>query len=377
MAERRDVVVAGGGPAGLATAIAARGAGFDVVLLDGARPTIDKPCGEGLMPDGADLLRELGVRFDALESRPFLGVRYVDGSSVAEGRFPGRPGLGIRRTRLHDALRQRAEEVGVECRWGTRVTSLETGGFATGGGVVSGRFLVAADGRTSRIRRWAGLDGRAVRRRRFGVRRHFEIEPWTDLVEVHWNDHGEAYCTPVGDRLVGVAMLWGRGKARFDDLLQNFGPLAERLREAAVASKDRGAGPLEQRCRAVVQHNLLLVGDAAGYVDAITGEGLALAFHQARAAVAAMKTGRLDGYQVEHRRICRYPNAVTRLLLLVESHPRLRRRVMRSLAGRDGLMSAFLGLRMAEGGPRLLGRRGLLRLTAEALRGAAKGAARG
>ncbi|MGD9253223.1 MAG: FAD-dependent monooxygenase, partial [Holophagae bacterium] len=172
MVERRDVVVAGGGPAGLATAIAAREAGLDVLVLDGARPTIDKPCGEGLMPDGVDLLRGLGVRIDERESRPFRGVRYVDGSLVAEGRFPGRPGLGIRRTRLHDALRTRADEVGVECRWGTRVTSLEATGFATEAGAVAGRYLVAADGRTSRIRRWAGLEGPAARRRRFGVRRH-------------------------------------------------------------------------------------------------------------------------------------------------------------------------------------------------------------
>ena len=257
MVERREVVVAGGGPAGLATAIAACEAGFDVLLVDGARPTIDKPCGEGLMPDGVDLLRGLGVRIDEQESRPFHGVRYVDGPRVAEGRFPGRPGLGIRRTRLHDVLRERADEVGVECRWGTRVTSLDATGFVTDGGTLAGRYLVAADGRTSRIRRWAGLEGRAARRRRFGVRRHFEIEPWTDLVEVHWGDHGEAYCTPVGERLVGVAMLWSRGKARFDDLLQNFEPLAERLRGSEVASRDRGAGPLERRCRGVVQQTLV------------------------------------------------------------------------------------------------------------------------
>jgi flavin-dependent dehydrogenase len=371
VAERREVVVAGGGPAGLATAIAARRAGFDVLLLDGARPTIDRPCGEGLMPDGADVLGELGVRFDRAAARPFHGVRYVDGPTTAEGRFPGRPGLGIRRTVLHDALRERAEEVGVECRWGTRVTGLRGDGFETDGGAVNGRFLVAADGRTSRIRRWAGLEGRPTRRRRFGVRRHFEIEPWTDLVEVHWDDHCEAYCTPVGERLVGVALLWSRGTARFGELLPRFGPLAERLRGAPVASRDRGAGPLERRCRRVVRGNLLLVGDAAGYVDAITGEGLSLAFHQARAAVAAMSSGRLERYERAHRLIGRYPNAVTRLLLVVERHPALRRRVMRSLARRDGLMSAFLELKMTEGGPRLFGRGGLLRLTAEALRGAA------
>lgn len=364
-----DVVIAGGGPAGLATAIRARLAGFEVVVLEAAEPPIDKACGEGLMPDGVEVLSGLGVQLEAVESRAFHGIRYVDSDLVAEGRFPGAPGLGIRRTALHGALSRRAAEVGVDLRWGVRVLGLSGGGFATDEGVVAGGWLVGADGRTSRVRRWAGLEGRRAKRQRIGLRRHYEIEPWTDLVEVHWHDRCEAYVTPVADRLIGVAMLFEGGANGFDSLMARFPRLRERLRGAPVVSTDRGAGPLEQRCRRVVSGNLALVGDAAGYLDAITGEGLALAFHQAEAVVEAMLAGRLDRYERAHRRIARYPTAVTRLLLAVERRPALRRRVMTSLARDPSLMSRFLALKMRRDGPGIIGPGGLLPLSMAVLKG--------
>ncbi len=364
-----NVVIAGGGPAGLATAISARLEGFEVTVLDGARPPIDKACGEGLMPDGVSVLESLGVDLQEVNSHPFRGIRYLDGHLSAEGVFPGAFGLGIRRTELHRALRCRAEGLGVDLRWGMRVHGVTAEGFETEHGVVRGRWLVGADGRASRVRRWSSLDGRRARHRRFGVRRHFELEPWSDLVEVHWADGREAYVTPVGKRLVGVALLWSGATATFDDLLASFPNLRQRLENTPVASKDRGAGPLEQRCRAVINGNLALVGDASGYLDAITGEGLALSFRQAVALVEAMAAGDLERYVAAHRRIVRYPNRITRLLLLIERHPRLRRRVMRSLAADPKLMSRFLALKMRVEGPRVLGSGGLLPLAAAALRG--------
>jgi len=364
-----DLVIAGGGPAGLATAIRAKIEGLEVILLDASQPPIDKACGEGLMPDGVGLLLGLGIEIAGVETRPFRGIRYLDGELTAEGVFPGKPGLGIRRTALHQALTRRAEELGVDLRWGTRVRGLSANGFETDTGAVTGRWLVGADGRVSRVRRWADLDGRGRVRRRVGLRRHYEIEPWSDLVEVYWVDGCEAYVTPVGERLVGVAVLSDGGRAVFEDSLGRFPALAARVVDAPVASTDRGAGPLEQRCGRVAWKNLALVGDASGYVDAITGEGLSLAFHQAFALVEALSAGDLMDYARAHRRIGRYPNAITRLLLFVERHPRLRRRVMRSLAGDPTLMSRFLALKMRASGPRILGVDGLLPLAAAAIRG--------
>jgi flavin-dependent dehydrogenase len=364
-----DVVVAGGGPAGLVTAINAALRGLEAVVLERARPPIDRACGEGVMPDGVAALESLGVNLREVPSQAFRGIRFIDHELTAQGTFSSSPGVGVRRTVLHDALARRAESLGVRLQWGVRVTGVTDDGFETDGGLVRGRWLVGADGRASRVRRWSRLDGRSVRRRRFGVRRHFEIEPWTDLVEVHWGDRCEAYVTPVGECLVGVALLWSGRASRFDDLLPGFTALKRRLDDAPVASSDRGAGPLEQRCRRVVRNNLALVGDASGYVDAITGEGLALGFRQARALVEAISAGDLAPYAAAHRQIGGVANAITRLLLLIEARPWLRRRVMSSLAADPSLMSRFLALKVSSNDQPAVRMGRLIPLAAAALRG--------
>jgi flavin-dependent dehydrogenase len=150
------------------------------------------------------------------------------------------------------------------------------------------RYLVAADGLHSPVRRSLGLDGTAptVARRRYGLRAHVARPPWSPYVEVHWAADAEAYVTPVGDELVGVAVLTSRPRP-YDELLAAFPALGERLAAGAL-SRVRGAGPLRQRSRRRVEGRVLLVGDAAGYVDALTGEGIALGLDQAQAAVAAV-----------------------------------------------------------------------------------------
>ncbi len=352
MPEVAQVLVVGGGPAGLATAIAARQAGLGrVLVLDGRRPPIDKACGEGLMPDGLERLKGLGVPTDRLGGASFRGIRYLEDGAVAEGRFPRGAGLGLRRTALHEALVKRAEEAGVELEWGVKVTGLGTAGRSgeveTDRGPRSARWVVAADGLHSRLRSWAGLERPAapgLARRRFGVRRHFRLAPWADVVEVYWANGAEAYVTPVASDEVGVALLWSGGTARFDELLARFPALAARLDGALAASRDRGAGPLLQRVRRVTQGQLALVGDASGYVDAITGEGLSLAFHQAQALAEALAAGDLRAYERAHRRIARLPDGMTRLMLAIERRPRLRRRVIRALAAEPALFSRLLAV---------------------------------
>jgi flavin-dependent dehydrogenase len=326
-----------------------------VRLIDRARPPIDKACGEGLMPDGLARLRELGVELPPGGSALFRGIRYFDGDLVAEGRFLGSPGCGVRRTDLHRVLLSRAETTGVELLWGARAVGLEQDAVVTDRGRLVARWIVAADGLHSRLRRQARLDAAPARRRRYGVRRHFSIEPWSDFVEVYWSKGCEAYVTPVGPRRIGVALLWGGGKGSFDELLERFPSLRRRVSRVAVESEDRGAGPLEQRVRAVVRGNLALVGDASGYVDAITGEGLALAFHQAFAVVEAIERRDLEAYAAAHRRLIRLPEIMTRLLLWVERHPRLRRRLVRVLASDPALFSRLLSVHARELPPGRLG----------------------
>src|SRR5262249_25651030 len=109
-----DVFVIGAGPAGLATGIAAAGLGMRVTVADIDRPPVDKPCGEGLMPDGLAALRALGVEPGSGECYPFRGIRFLERGVAVQGNFPGPPGLGIRRTVLHRGMVKRAEAAGID-----------------------------------------------------------------------------------------------------------------------------------------------------------------------------------------------------------------------------------------------------------------------
>ncbi|HEY4595835.1 MAG TPA: FAD-dependent monooxygenase, partial [Thermoanaerobaculia bacterium] len=295
----------------------------------------------------------------------FRGIRYLDGDLVAEGHFPGSGGLGVRRTVLHAALVRRAQETGVDLRWGVKAEGLAAEGVRTDFGLLAARWIVGADGLRSRVRQWAGLDGGGDPRLRpllrYGVRRHFAMAPWSDFVEVYWGPDCEAYVTPVAPDQVGIAFLWSGRKADFDDLLATLPELRARVAGAPLASRDRGTGPLRQRARAVHKGNVALVGDAAGYFDAITGEGLAVALHESAALVEAILAGDLGRYARAHRRINRLPDLMTGLVLALERRPRLRARAVRALAAEPALFSRLLGIHARTLPPRRLGL-GALRL---------------
>ncbi len=273
----RDLMVAGGGPIGLATALLAARAGLDVLVREPRDGVIDKACGEGLMPGAVAALGELGV---SPAGHPLAGIRYLDRTVVAEAPFRHGPGRGVRRTVLHAALLDAVRRAGVPVTGPAVRTVLDRGDRV----LVDGepvRYLVAADGLHSPVRRLVGLDGpgRRADDRRFGLRRHAAMAPWTDFVEVHWSAVGEAYVTPVSDGQVGVAVLTSV-RAGFDELIGAFPALADRLAGHEL-TRVRGAGPLRQRTRGRMRGRVLLVGDAAGYVDALTGEGLTLGLGQA------------------------------------------------------------------------------------------------
>lgn len=377
-----DLLIVGGGPAGLVTAMEGRTRGLSATVLERranpaeGRIDMDKACGEGLMPDGLVQLQSLGV--DLPTRHPIAGIRYIDGDVVVDGRFPGSPGAGIRRTRLHRALVERAEMLGVDIHWGVKVEGLTGSAGApaveTSEGRFHGRVLVGADGLRSKVRSWAGLareTGRRARRDprfgvrrhprlgvrrhpRFGVRRHYSVAPWTDHVEVYWSDSAEAYVTPVAPEEIGVAILWSGRKAGFDDVLADFPTLQRRLDGGETTSRDRGAGPLRQCTSGLLAGRIALVGDAGGYVDAITGEGLSLAFHQAQALAECVAEDRLADYPRVVRRLSWLPNALTHLLLAIEARPALRRRVMRALAAEPALFESFLAVHGRQADPRSL-----------------------
>ncbi len=312
-----DLLVVGGGPAGLATALHARARGLSVIVAEPRDSPIDKACGEGLMPAGLTALTALGIDPAGL---PLRGIAYVTEQRRAEALFRSGSGRGVRRTTLHAALAARAKEQDAE--WiRTRVTAVEQDACGVAAGGVRAKWLVGADGLHSTIRRAAAITAVAGTPRRFGVRWHFRVPAWSELVEVHWSPWGEAYVTPVEPDLVGVAIL-----SRHRPDLAWFPWLASHLR-GAQPGPARGCGPLRQVVSRRVAGRVLLVGDAAGYEDALTGEGISLAVRQAAAAVTAIVNDDPWSYEAAWRRITRTYRLLTRGLVLA-SAPRPARRAI-------------------------------------------------
>jgi flavin-dependent dehydrogenase len=318
-----DVAIVGAGPVGLAAAIEARMAGMSVVLIEQRDGTIDKACGEGLMPGALPLLGRLGVDPRGM---PITGITYLQGERRVTHRFAARAGRGVRRTSLHDALATRAEELGV-VRSTLKVTTVEQSKDAVTVAGITARYLLACDGLHSTVADLVGLStDPPKRRRRYGIREHYEMSPWSDTVEVYYAERAEIYVTPIGSDEVGVAIL-GAQHTDFDEVIASVPVLAERLKGAKTSSTRRGAGPFRQRTKARTNGRVLLVGDASGYVDAITGEGLRLGFAQARAAVAAIRTDRPNDYEREWRRITRDFRVTTSILVAAATGP-LRRSIV-------------------------------------------------
>ncbi len=312
-----DLLVVGGGPGGLATALHARRQGLSVIVAEPREAPIDKACGEGLMPGGLTELASLGV--DPV-GMPLRGIAYLSEHRRAEARFSAQPGRGVRRTTLHAALAARAKEQDTE--WvSTRVTSVDQDAAGVTAAGVRAKWMVAADGLHSAMRRVVGINAVAGQPRRYGVRWHFSVPAWSEFVEVHWSPWGEAYVTPVEPDLVGVAIL-----SRHKPDLAWFPRLAEQLR-GAPPGQPRGCGPLRRVVSHRVAGRVLLVGDAAGYEDALTGEGISLAVKQAGAAVTAIIDEAPLSYEAAWHHITRNYRLLTRALVLATT-PRLGRRAV-------------------------------------------------
>lgn len=316
-----DVLVVGGGPVGLVTALHARRRGLSVEIIEPRGGPVDKACGEGIMPAGLAHLAGLGVRPPGHAIR---GIRYTAGDRSVSAVFTAGAGRGVRRTGLHQSLTDAAQAAGIVVRRSS-VTAISDGpqvatAVLRDGSARQARFIVGADGLHSTVRRLCGLEvaGRPRARRR-GLRQHFAAAPWTDLVEVHWAKDAEAYVTPVGSDSIGVAVL-SEQTAGFAEQLARFGELSERLGGVAACSKVTGAGPLRQRSRARTRGRVALVGDAAGYIDAITGEGLTVGWRQAEALADALADGSLQDYERRWRRCTLRSTALTTGLVAMARH---------------------------------------------------------
>ncbi|MFI5103738.1 MAG: NAD(P)/FAD-dependent oxidoreductase [Terriglobales bacterium] len=339
-----DVFIVGGGPAGLAAAIAARQHGLRCMVADCASPPIDKACGEGLMPDSLDVLQDLGVSLLGLETGSFRGIKFVgpEGSVAAE--FPHGLGVGIRRVLLHQAFVEHAARCGVEMLWQTRVSLVDHGSVQVNGTNVRCKWIIGADGQNSQVRQWAGLDEARVHTQRIGSRQHFRVKPWSPFVEIYWGERGQAYVTPIGRQEVCVALISRDRFSSFDAGVEQVPGLGDHLKGAERSTSVRGALTVARRLKSVARGNVALIGEAAGSVDAITGEGLAMAFRQALALAPAMVAGNLSSYQKAHWEIMGLPGFMSRSMLLLDNQAWLRRRALRAFAREPRLFERLLSV---------------------------------
>ena len=344
-----DVFVIGGGPAGLAAAIAVRQKGLSAIVADGCEPPIDKPCGEGLLPGTREVLAHLGIFADDLGGHPFRGIRFVQRNDQVAAVFPKGRGIGIRRTILHDRLVKRAQDRGVQFLWNTPVSGIVEAGAETSRGLVKAKWIVGADGSGSRVRRWRGLDVNQVRSFRHATRRHYIVRPWSEFMEIYWGERAQAYVTPISsEEICVVVTATCSADADFDGALRNWPRLQERLASAELGSRERGAITFMHRLRRVVNGNTALVGDSSGSVDAITGEGLRLCFRQALALADAMEAGDLRRYESAHRKLALRPTRMCKLILMLTRNGRLRERAIRSMTAKPEIFGKLLAMHVGD-----------------------------
>lgn len=352
---RPDVLVVGGGPAGLAAAIAASLKNFRVTVVDSRKPPINKPCGEGLLPQAVAALRQLGIDLDSGPGFPFEGFRFTDETSSVSARIPNGHALGLRRTALHQLLIDRAIETGVSLEWGARISRFDSHGACVNGRFIPCKWLIGADGQHSSVRQFAGLGSRRPDRSRFGFRRHYAVAPWTNFVEVHWGKRSQMVVTPTGAGEICVSLFVDDSRFRMDRAFDQFPAIAARLRGAQPLTSEAGAVASFSRARAVVRGSVALVGDSSCTVDSISGQGLSLAFQQAIELAEALAAGDLREYEVAHRRITGPAVRMTQLLLWMNSSVALRRRVLRLFAANPGLFAKLISVHTGDSASDALG----------------------
>lgn len=369
MAEMYDVAIVGGSIAGAATAWHLARRGRRIVIIERASCVRRKACGEGLFPSGVRELAEIGV-LDRI--RPLCGelaaLRIIAGGERVQAPLgsSARPALGVRRSVLDNALLRNAESAGVEVRRGVVVESLicdgdRYRGVRTDAGDVEARMIVAADGLRSRLRREAGLDAPA-RDRRYGVSAHLRLRRVPDpAVEVYVERGYELYVTPVGGAVVNAALLLEQLTMR-----RFSGDLAGKYRATLAAhpafrggfdvfDEPAAAGPFPARSTQAWRDNLVLAGDAAGFYDGISGEGMSSALTSARACaggvdayLAGAGEPALQRYDARRRALVRNSDMLARISLTLARHPVLARVAVRNLARRPQTFARLLRINTGE-----------------------------
>jgi 2-polyprenyl-6-methoxyphenol hydroxylase-like FAD-dependent oxidoreductase len=301
-----DLVVIGAGPVGAALAMLLARSGRRVALLDRATFPRDKACGEGLLPSGVRVLEGLGIDLAALGFPELSGVRYRSacGRSAAAA-FRDGPGRGVRRLILDAALAQRAAVTpGVHFYPGCPLVALTCSWQGieahTGLGRLRAWAIVGADGLRSTTARLLGRARPPGKPTRYGVVGHLACDRPSQEVVVTLLHEVEVYTAPVAPDELLVAVLGSRQSLFRTGArpLDQFRAIVERahpeLAGAPLRGRLRGAGPFRVRAAPVAEDGVFLVGDAAGFVDPLTGDGIAAGLVQAETLAALLAPAALE-----------------------------------------------------------------------------------
>jgi len=380
---RADVAIVGAGPAGAALAILLAEHGVDVVVLDRAALPRRKICGEYLSPEAARVLDRLGVlkTLDAAGAAALVGMRITapDGTAVT-GRYRAlgdfRPyrqhAMGVARETLDGALAERLRGLPVDVREETRVDDV----LVEGGQVVGVRaedrarallevrapIVIGADGRHSVVAERLGCRHPHTLQRMALVTYVRGVPDCRELGEIFVDPPDYAILNPLAPDRVNLSLVvplahatpWTR---RLDDFLtarvRQLPHLTRRLAGAERVGEVRALGPLAHRVTPPRAGGVLLLGDAAGFYDPFTGEGVFTALRSAELAaetiVAALRTGdvsvrALAAFERARRATFAGKARVTRALQAVIGRRRLASWVCRMLARRPALLDALMGV---------------------------------
>ncbi len=379
-----DVVVAGAGPAGTHTALRLGRLGWRVALIDRCEFPRKKPCGEFLSPACLPLLEEVGLLEDVLASGAarVRGMDIVTSGHRARGDYrsmgtyspPRAGGIGIRREVLdHQAVEAARTEPNITVLLGWRVSGPVSGpeGRTIGLSVIDpegkrvllrSRFVVGADGLHSRVARGLGWTGKYPGPARFAIVARFEGVDRRKEAEVHIVGGNYFAACPIDDGLFTANLVVDgnrlpKGSSElepfFQHHLQEAPLLAERLAGAHLSDPLLTCGPLRSENRRCTGPGAALVGDACGFVDPLTGEGLYFAMRGASMLASALDRALADParepsalrrYDRDRRRDFAPRYALARLLQRGLQRPGVPDRVVGALERIPALCDLLLGL---------------------------------
>ena len=374
-----DVVVIGAGPAGAATAIHLARRGRRVTLIDRLAAPRRKACGEGVFASGVRELATLDIEMADVAGGHLSAVRFHAGKHSVEAPLPGAGAYGVHRELLGSALVAQARAAGVNVVLGVSALGLQiangrVAAIRTSAGLLEGCAFVAGDGLQSRIRRLASLDNSGSSER-YGVSAHVTLPcESARTIDVYFQLKREIYITPLEGRSVNVAILLRRREMR--EIGGDLSGWFER-ELASIAGIDGfelqdeplAAGPFARASSRNWRANLVLAGDAAGFLDGISGDGISAGLLGARTCAAAidayLTTGSYEvfrAYDRDRRAIVRNSNILAHVSLLLGRNERVANIAVGNLARQPRTFAKLVAINSRAAGFSSLRPRDLLAL---------------